>query len=134
MLDVSDLIGIPYKENGRDSNGYDCYGLCIEVEKRLGRQLEDVIYENHDTRLFNEYLPTLNVCLTDNITEGTLLEMEYNGELHLAVALNNETMIHCTTNQGVKISPIYKKLLRHTLEVAEWDKSLYTTLRQQNIR
>lgn len=127
MIDVSDLIGIPYKDGGRDKTGYDCYGLCIEVEKRLGRTLEDVIYENHDEALANKYVPTLNLHKTDFIKEGALLEMERNGELHIAVALDERTMIHATTNQGVKISPVYTKMLRNIYEVPQWEESASLT-------
>ena len=46
MIDVSDLIGVPFVEFGRDKeNGLDCYGLAIEVEKRLGKDLKDVVLE-----------------------------------------------------------------------------------------
>ena len=128
MIDVSDLIGIPYRDGGRDHNGYDCYGLCIEVEKRLGRRLDDVVYENHDQALAQKFAPTLNLNKTDFIKEGALLEMEKAGELHIAVALDERTMIHATTNQGVKISPIYTKMLRNIYEVPEWEESASTTL------
>ena len=34
-----DLIGKPYKENGRGPDGYDCYGLVEIVSRRLGIDL-----------------------------------------------------------------------------------------------
>ena len=42
---VKDLIGIPYKDHGRDFSGMDCYGIAIEVLKRFGKNLPDVFYD-----------------------------------------------------------------------------------------
>ena len=36
-----DLIGKPYKENGRGPEDYDCYGLVLTVCHRLGINLPD---------------------------------------------------------------------------------------------
>lgn len=102
MIDVSDLIGIPYKQNGRDKNGFDCYGLAIEVEKRFGTPLVDIFQETGS--LPNEKEKTLNVEKTDFIQEGCVLEMYIKGELHIGVALSPEIFIHCTYNQGVRLS------------------------------
>ncbi len=104
MIDVSDLIGIPYKENGRDFTGFDCYGLAIEVEKRYGKNLQDVVYENHDKALSDKYAPTLNIRKTDSIKESCLVEIHIKETLHIGVVLGNGLMIHSTTNQGVRIS------------------------------
>ena len=106
MIDVSDLIGVPYVDNERSLSGLDCYGLAILVEKRLGKTLQDAVYENHDIELSEKYAPLLNVRRTDFITEGTLLEIHVGNTLHIAVALNEREMIHATTNQGVRISRI----------------------------
>lgn len=117
MIDVSDLIGIPYKDKGRDKSGYDCYGLVIECEKRLGKHLNDVVYDNHDVSLVRENVSTLNLIKTDIITEGTVIEMHRNGELHIGFALDQKKMIHATTNQGVRISLINPKLVANIYEV-----------------
>ncbi len=106
MLDVSDLIGIPYKEHGRDLSGFDCYGLAIEVERRFGKVLIDVFYHNHDAELSQMWAPLLNVRRIDSIIEGALIEIHIGTSLHIGVALNDSMMIHATTNQGVRISRI----------------------------
>ncbi len=106
MIDVSDLVGIPYKENGRSKTGLDCYGLAIEVEKRFGKNLKDAVYDNHDKELSQKWVPLLNVKQTDFIKAGSIIEIHIAQTLHIAVALDSKTMIHATTNQGVRISKI----------------------------
>jgi len=117
VIKVADLIGIPYKENGRTLAGLDCYGLAIEVEKRYGKTLQDVVYENHDLELSEKYAPTLNIKKTDYIKEGSLLEFHIKDTLHIAVALNSNIMIHATINQGVRISPIGAYKIKNVYEV-----------------
>lgn len=104
MINVSDLIGIPYKENGRTLEGLDCYGLAIEVEKRYGKNLRDAVYENHNEELSQIWEPLLNIKKTDILTEGCLIEIHIKGTLHIGVAIGNGLMIHATINQGVRIS------------------------------
>lgn len=110
-----DLIGIPYKFNGRDKTGLDCYGLAIEVEKRYGKNLHDVVYDNHNIELSEKNTPLLNLRKTDFIKAGTLLEIHFNNELHIGVAINSKEFIHATYNHGVKISPInaYKVVAKY---------------------
>lgn len=117
MIDVSDLIGIPYKEHGRDLSGLDCYGLAIIVERRFGKELKDVIYENHNAELSEQWAPLLNVRRTDIITEGSLIEIRVGSTLHIAVALDSQTMIHATVNQGVRISKIAAYKIASVYEV-----------------
>lgn len=35
----SDLIGKKFEYDGRGPDTFDCYGLCVEIYKRLGKQL-----------------------------------------------------------------------------------------------
>lgn len=37
----TDLIGIPFKDRGRDLNGLDCWGLAKIVFKRYGQDIPD---------------------------------------------------------------------------------------------
>ena len=109
MIDIADLIGVPFVEFGRDiKNGLDCYGLAIEVERRLGKTLKDVALEKFDREKVERTAPNLNVkkLRLDEINEGVILEFYglQDKRLHIAVALDKKTFIHATENQGVRIS------------------------------
>lgn len=41
-----DLVGVPFKENGRDLNGLDCFGVPVIIYQRLGKTLPEVDYES----------------------------------------------------------------------------------------
>lgn len=116
-IDISDLIGVPYKENGRSLEGLDCYGLAIEVEKRIGKNLIDVYYNNHNIELSDEYSPLLNIRKIVNVYPGALLEMHIGSELHIGVAITKDLMIHATKNQGVRISKINAYPITNIYEV-----------------
>jgi cell wall-associated NlpC family hydrolase len=40
-IPYSDLLGVPFKDGGRDLAGLDCWGLVMEVSRRQGRSLPD---------------------------------------------------------------------------------------------
>ena len=109
MVDVSDLIGIPYKEHGRDKTGLDCYGLAIEVSKRFGNDLTDFDYKRHTDDFFNS---TANNCIKthapkkiQHFIEGALvLFCNTRGEKnHIGVYIGDGYIIHCNSN-GVHLS------------------------------
>jgi cell wall-associated NlpC family hydrolase len=39
--DLNDLIGKPFEYGARGPDKYDCYGLCMEVYRRIGKELLD---------------------------------------------------------------------------------------------
>jgi cell wall-associated NlpC family hydrolase len=49
MIDVDDLIGLPYQRAGRDpKTGIDCFYLLLEVYRRLGIEVKDVAPEAYE--------------------------------------------------------------------------------------
>lgn len=109
MIDLSDLIGVPFVEFGRDAKtGLDCYGLAIEVCKRYGKKLNDVVLEKFDHNRVIKILPTLNLKKIDYIEECSILEFYgiNDNRLHVGIAIDKNRFIHATENQGVRISTI----------------------------
>lgn len=107
--DISDLIGIPFVEFGRDpKKGLDCYGLAIEVEKRYGKNLKDVALEKFSREKLEKTLPEINVRKTDVIQEGSILEFYglADNRLHIGVAIGGDLFIQSTENMGSRISSI----------------------------
>jgi cell wall-associated NlpC family hydrolase len=41
VTDLSDLIGVPFVYGGRGKEGFDCWGLTIEVFRRFGIEIPD---------------------------------------------------------------------------------------------
>lgn len=109
MIDVSDLIGVPFVEFGRDARtGLDCYGLAIEVCRRAGKELRDVVLEKFDRGKVRRTLPSLNLRRIGAVRECAVLEFygRRDGRLHVGVALDGGTFVHATEAQGVRISSL----------------------------
>ena len=78
MIDIADLIGVPFVEFGRDiKNVLHCYGLAIEVERRLGKTLKVVALEKFDRAKVEPTAPKRNVkkLRLDEISEGLMLKV-----------------------------------------------------------
>ena len=111
MIDVSDLIGIKYKEHGRDKDGYDCYGLVMEVEKRIGVEIPDYDYEFHDDSLTDSLtrlaISQNKVKQIDQFVDGAMvLFQNIKGmKSHIGVYVGNGNICHCNY-RGVHLDTV----------------------------
>lgn len=53
MSNINKLIGIPFKNGGRDFDGCDCMGLSILVHKEMGKTIPDFKADSTDSILIN---------------------------------------------------------------------------------
>lgn len=68
MRNLSDLLGVPFIDGGRDpKSGLDCYGLFSVVCSRFGNDIPDVIVSAFDTLRINEMV---------NMEKGTWGKMD----------------------------------------------------------
>ena len=95
-----DLLGVKYKDNGRSKEGCDCYGLAIEVLKRLGIKLEDFIN--------NPIEKKLDLKPIQNPEIGCIIWFRKSNVSHIAVYIGEGLLIHAKRDFGVCIEPLYK--------------------------
>ena len=120
MIEIDDLLDIPYCNNGRDiSSGLDCYGLAIEVSRRFGHNLYDVEDAMRSDRDFadceNQCVKKINVKKVDEPkNEGDIILIkDMNGiNSHIGVYLGNGKFIHCNS-LGVHLDNVsrYKQFI-----------------------
>jgi cell wall-associated NlpC family hydrolase len=105
-VDVSDLVGLPYKVHGRGESGIDCFGLILLIACRNGTPIPDVWYKGFNPSLV-KLAEQMNVEKT-GLQAGCIIEMEKGGRLHLGYSLDDKRMIHATANEGVIVESIGK--------------------------
>lgn len=106
MIYIDDLLGIPYKVNGTDKKGFDCKGLVIEIEKRIGKKIKKL-----DS--------SLNLIKTEEPKEGDII-LFYDSKgrvFHCGVYLDKGQYIQCNY-LGVNISNL--KDCKNYWEVFSW--------------
>lgn len=97
MINIDDLIGIPYKLHGRNKEGYDCYGLAIEILKRMGYTLPDLY--------LGEESEKLNQVPCGDYSDIVLFYDSKGKVNHIGVCLDKNNFIHCD-RYGVRVSKL----------------------------
>ena len=101
-----DLLNIPYKEGGRDSNGIDCYGLVLECCKRNGKELNNIL-ENKTSLLekdLSKYRASFNVKEIEMPEEGCIVQCTYFDEIHIGFMIDKN--LHPRYKAWVRVSPV----------------------------
>ena len=107
LVNVSDLIGTPYKIHGRDEFGLDCFGLIWLIALRNKTPIKDPLYKGFDPALVN-LAEEIGFKKLDEFNVGCVLEIEKEKRLHLGYAIDKDRMIHATHNEGVIVEEINK--------------------------
>lgn len=111
MIEISDLIGVKFTPHGRTKKeGFDCYGLAIEVLSRVNKRLPDVFYDSVEpdaNRQTAEHIEDVqnyfNLELITELENYCIILMSRNTRPHIAVYLGNNKIIHCTETNGVVV-------------------------------
>ena len=124
LLDINDLLGKPYKAHARGPKEYDCYGLVIEVEKRLGHTMPDLYTklsegweEDPHNINFSAEMTGLEKTNTPSLGDVVVFFDEKGRVFHTGVYLKNDDFIHCN-KEGVHIMKVQHYGCRS--EVYKW--------------
>ena len=115
MINISDLVGKPYREDNepRGQGKYDCWDLAVEVFKREGITLPEDLFTNHI--LTNIHLITedkssvwndFERCGEDILPSIAVFRPRIDMITHAGVHLGEGKFIHSTSKKGVCIESI----------------------------
>ncbi len=110
-LEYQDLIGVPFIDGGRDSNGYDCWGLAKEMFFRQNISVDDYdISAMHTVEIStklkdheNEW-EKIDVPIIGCLVLMRLLDQGWAN--HVGIYLGNNKFIHSYQKTGVVIDKI----------------------------
>jgi cell wall-associated NlpC family hydrolase len=133
-IDVGDLVGVPFRDMGRDTTGYDCWGIGIEVCSRGDNGFKLPDYQDihrHDiesirrsisrdeSELFEEVLDWNSVAARD-----VLVFHEVNGVQHFGFMIDRRRFIHTGPEFGVRINKLSSPYARTWVKrILRWRKS-----------
>lgn len=114
-MEIKDFIGIPYKTNGRDLKGCDCYGLVMLYYKEiLGINVpESRITAEQPRRIFANYLNELSTHWDTIQTpkKHSVVAFAYSPEhpkivTHFGIMIDDKTILHCLNKVNSHISSL----------------------------
>jgi cell wall-associated NlpC family hydrolase len=93
----ADLLGKPWRKDARGPDDYDCVGLLLEIERRLGRIVPEYASD------IRAVAPALAECerITDPLPGDAILIRSANPRWHVAVVCESGWMLHSREGAGV---------------------------------
>lgn len=114
-----DLLGKPFEALGRGPDSYDCWGLVIEVSKRLGREVPDYEINPGDSKaIYSKYYEVeLEYDVVSVPKEGDIvLYKRMDGGLHFGIMINFHKMLHVSKSLGVHKIDIYNPVMKQLIQ------------------
>lgn len=120
---VSDLIGAPFTDGGRDKNGLDCLGLAILVRRRMGRPIADPGCRYDDIAAI-EAVTGQERASWQRVSEpapGDIVALVTDSRLpgvvqHIGIYLGDGRFVHTTARHGVAIAKVTDRLWAQRIE------------------
>lgn len=120
---INSLLGIPYKHNGRDENGLDCWGLVYLFFKKLayklpvddGKKIDENWYKLDPGRYYRELhklgkeVGSYKRLIRFDIPYFNLYKSVIT---HSGVMINKKEFIHVLNGRKVEISSFNKRFWR----------------------
>jgi len=121
---AGNLIGIPFKEHGRDRKGVDCFGLILLFYKELGFKIDDYQYKpdwfKGDYNFFLENYHKYAERIPENqmlMPGDAILFKDFNNcPTHIGIYLGNGKFIHCLKKVGVVINKLNEEPFKSRIE------------------
>jgi cell wall-associated NlpC family hydrolase len=104
MIDITDLIGKPFRMLARGPDAFDCMGLVIEIFKRAGIEIPDPVEDPEGAEA--RWVELDPGSLWDPFTVIGFAKTEFVG--HVGLYLGWGLVIHARENRGIEIMPLSK--------------------------
>lgn len=120
-VDFNDLIGKPFADLGRGPYAYDCWGVVLEVNRRLGRALIDYgacchVWDPHG--IMQSYFQAVGQfeLVFDPIPGDVVVFRRIGRCLHFGVIVDKHHILHTCENTGIQKSCLYDPRMSKLVE------------------
>lgn len=99
-VEICDLIGTPFEYGGRGPETYDCYGLLMEMHRRLGWDITDYGSSSHGAEIIAMMLGKVHEWKEVAPKPGCTLLIKLPMSMHVGFLLPHKKFIHTTKSTG----------------------------------
>jgi len=101
----SDLLLKKYEKDGRGPSGFDCYGLVIEMYRRIGIKVCECPAGEGAKSIWK---PTSLRCSTSKNIVIVAIAPKKDGIItHAGIVVKYNQMLHASEKKGICIEPLY---------------------------
>lgn len=110
----ADLVGKPYADGGRGPHAYDCVGLALELQRRLGRKLPPYLSDEDSLHTAVAEGGELHESQRIDAPEaGCLVLMREGLGCHIGCMIDDAWMLHTYRKIGSAVrQPLQRSLFR----------------------
>lgn len=109
MVNIRDLIGVRFKTHGRTKEeGFDCYGLIIEILKRNKIVLPDLFYEDIYVVSDDDFKRLFRFEKIEKPEYLCIILFKFSKRTHVGVYIGGGEFVHATEDYGVILDKLHR--------------------------